>query len=523
MCVRLKHLHLRDPVIYSVYSCAGVALPMTALPFRTYRAEIPKPKLFIAGTWMDSDRDEWLEVRSPATGEVLARVPHASPADVDRAVEAARSAWKTWRLTPPFERAAACHRIADRILARKEQIATVLSLEQGKPYQAEALPEVEETSENFRIAAEDIKRLESWVLPARDPQKRLITLREPIGAWAIITPWNFPTVIPSEYLAPGLAAGNTMVLKPAEQTPLSALLLAECIAEAELPRGVFNLVTGLGPTTGDALVTHPGINGVGLTGEDATGETVQRRAGLKKLLLELGGNGPQIVLEDADLKAAARAAAFGSFLNAGQVCCAAERILVDRQVHSSFLDLLVREAEKVRLGHPLEPGVTMGPMNNLPVLEKTERHLADARQRGARIVFGGKRAPGQPTALYFEPTVVDSVTPDMLLNQEETFGPVAPVMTVKDYDHAIEIANETGYGLQMAVFTRDLSKAFYFAERLRTGNVVINDSTNYWEAHEPFGGGGGTRSGYGRLGGRFTFDEMMHLKTIAFNVEKPRP
>lgn len=483
---------------------------------------LPPLKLFFAGTWQESDSGEWFEVHSPVTGELLAQVPHASAHDVDRAVEAARAAWKGWRLTAPFERAAACHRIADHILTRKELLATLLSLEQGKPYQSEALPEVEETAENFRVAAEDIKRLESWVLPARDPQKRLITIREPVGVWAIITPWNFPTVIPSEYLAPGLAAGNVMILKPAEQTPLAALLLAQCIAEAELPPGVFNLITGLGPTTGDALVSHPGIDGIGLTGETTTGDTVQRRAGVKKLLLELGGNGPQIVLEDADLEAAARAAAFGCYFNAGQVCCATERILIHRRVHDPFLDLLVQETEKVRVGHPLEAAVTMGPLNNYPVLEKTERHLADAREKGGRIVLGGKSMAGRPTLLYFEPTVVDNVTPDMLLNQEETFGPVAPLLMVEDYDQAIAIANGTGYGLQMAVFTRDLSKAFYFAERLRAGNVVINDTTNYWETHEPFGGGGGTRSGYGRLGGRFTFDEMMHLKTVALDIGRLR-
>lgn len=498
-----------------------MAVPASAL--QGLLGELPPPKLFIGGSWQESDGGELFDVRSPVTGDLLASVPHASKQDVDRAVEAARAAGEGWRRTPAFERADACHRIADRILARKELLARVLSLEQGKPYRTEALPEVEETAENFRVAAEDVKRLESWVLPARDPRKRLITLREPVGVWAIITPWNFPTVIPSEYLAPGLAAGNTLILKPAEQTPLAALLVAQCIAEAELPAGVLNLLTGFGPTTGDALVSHPGVNGIGLTGETTTGDSVQRRAGAKKLLLELGGNGPQIVLEDADLEAAARAAAFGCYFNAGQVCCATERILVTQHVHDDFLDLLLQEAQKVRVGHPLEADVTMGPMNNLPVVEKTERHLADARRKGARILAGGQRLAGQPTPLYFEPTVVDGVTPEMLLNLEETFGPVAPLITVDDYDQAIEIANGTGYGLQMAVFTRDLSKAFYFAERLRAGNVVINDTTNYWETHEPFGGGGGTRSGYGRLGGRFTFDEMTHLKTVALDVGGVRP
>jgi acyl-CoA reductase-like NAD-dependent aldehyde dehydrogenase len=481
-------------------------------------AAFPPLKLFIGGRWVESDSKEQLEVVSPATGKLLAKIPHASAADVSRAVDAARKAWDGWRLTPPFERAAACHRIAVRIIARKEEIAAIISLEQGKPYLAEALPEVEETAENFRIAAEDVKRLETPIIPARDPHKRLFTFKVAIGTWGIITPWNFPTVIPSEYFGPGLAAGNTIVFKPAEQTPLAGFLLTQCIAEAELPPGVFNLVSGNGPTTGEALVTHPGIDGIGLTGETSTGETIQRAAGVKKLLMELGGNGPQIVLEDADLVRAAKAAAFGAYFNAGQVCCATERVLVDRRVHKDFLDLVVQEAKSIRVGDPLHPNVTMGPMNNVPVLEKTERHLADALQKGARVVFGGKRVTDQPTNMFFEPTVIDNVSAEMLLNKEETFGPVVPVITVEEYDQAIELANGTGYGLQMSVFTRDIDKAFYFADRLRSGNVVINDTTDYWEAHEPFGGGGGTRSGYGRLGGRFTFDDMTYLKTVALHI-----
>src|SRR3984893_18250916 len=481
-------------------------------------AALPPLKLFIDNKWVDSDATEHVEVHSPSTGQLLGKVPHATAADVARAVESARKAWDAWRLTPPFERSAACHRIADRILARKEIIAGVISLEQGKPYFAEALPEVEESAENFRIAAEDVKRLETPVIPARDPNKRLFTFKVAIGTWGIITPWNFPTVIPSEYFGPGLAAGNTIVFKPAEQTPLAGLLLTQCIAEAGLPPGVFNLICGDGPTTGDALVTHPGIDGIGLTGETTTGDTIQRRAGVKKLLMELGGNGPQIVLEDADLPRAAKAAAFGAYFNAGQVCCATERVLVDRRVHSDFLDLLIQEAKSVHVGHPFHPDVKMGPMNNDSVLEKTEGHLSDALKKGAPGVFCGHGWVGHQTNMFFEPPVIDNVTADTLLNKEETFGPVVPVITVDGYDQAIELANGTGYGLQMAVFTRDIDKAFYFAERLRAGNVVINDTTDYWEAHEPFGGGGGTRSGYGRLGGRFTFDDMTHLKTIALHI-----
>lgn len=486
-------------------------------------AALPPLKLFIGNEWVTGHGQEQIEVRNPATGELLATLANASIEDVNRAVASSRAAWNDWKLTPPFERAAACHRIADRILAHKEQLAAIISLEQGKPYASEALPEVEESAENFRIAAEDVKRMETPIIPARDPNKRLLTFKEPIGTWAVITPWNFPAVIPSEYFGPGLAAGNTIVFKPAEQTPLSGLFMAQCVLEAGLPPGVFNVVTGLGPTTGDALVSHPGIDGIGLTGETTTGDTIQRRSGVKKLLMELGGNGPQIVLEDADLERAAKAAAFGAYFNAGQVCCATERVLVDRRVHKDFLDLVIQEAGKVRLGDPFGADTTMGPMNNAPVLEKTERHLADAQKKGARIVFGGKRLTNQSSNHFFEPTVIDQVSTDMLLHNEETFGPVVPVITVNDYEQALELANGTGYGLQMAIFTRDIDKAFYFAQRLRSGNVVINDTTDYWEAHEPFGGGGGTRSGYGRLGGRFTFDDMTHLKTVALHINDLKP
>jgi acyl-CoA reductase-like NAD-dependent aldehyde dehydrogenase len=498
---------------------------MHSLPMKTEQVlgALPPQKLFIHGKWVDSDSSERLEVYSPSSGKLLATVPHASEKDVNRAVESARKAGEGWRLTPPFERSSVCHRIADRILLHKETIAAIISLEQGKPYFSEALPEVEETAENFRIAAEDVKRLESPIIPARDPNKRLFTFKVAIGTWGIITPWNFPTVIPSEYFGPGIAAGNTIVFKPAEQTPLAGLFMAQCIAEADLPPGVFNLVTGLGPSTGDALVCHSGIDGIGLTGETHTGDTIQRRAGIKKLLMELGGNGPQIILEDADLRRAAKAAAFGAYFNAGQVCCATERVLVDRRVQKDFLDLVIQEAKNVRVGDPFGEGIHMGPMNNISVLEKTERHLADAQHNGARIVFGGKRIANQPTNYFFEPTVIDKVSPEMLLNNEETFGPVVPVITVDGYEKAIELANATGYGLQMAIFTQDIDKAFYFADRLRSGNVVINDTTDYWEAHEPFGGGGGTKSGYGRLGGRFTFDDMTHLKTVALHINSLTP
>jgi len=489
---------------------------------------IPKELLgktnLIGGAWVDARSGERFEVRSPVTGQILAEVPSCAAADVDDAVAAAKAAWPAFKALHVYERAAVVLRMAEIIRERAETIARVLSVEQGKPYATESLPEVLEVALNFQLAAEDVVRMETPVIPMRDPNKRVLTFREPYGVMAVITPWNFPTVIPSEYIGPGLAAGNTMVMKPASTTPLSMILVAHCVEDAleqfDLPKGVFNLITGRGSVVGDYLVSHPDVNIIGFTGETVTGESISAKAGIKQTLMELGGNGPQIVCSDANLEAAAAAAAFGCFFNAGQVCCATERILVERSVHDRFLELLLKETEKWHLGDPLDPETTMGPLNNEPTAIKTEEHLADATAKGAEILIGGQRESGRPTRLYFQPTVIDGVRRDMLLNLEETFGPVAPVIQYTGDEEAVEIANETGYGLQMSVFTSSIKRCFWFADRLRTGNIVFNDTTDYWEAHEPFGGGGGTKSGHGRLGGRFTLDDVTHLKTVAIDIAK---
>lgn len=486
--------------------------------------ELTSDANLIAGAWVEARSGERFAVTSPVTGELLAEVPSCAAADVDAAVAAAKAAWPAYKALHVYERAAVVLRMAELIRSRAESIARVLSVEQGKPYETESLPEVLEVALNFQLAGEDVVRMETPVLTMRDPNKRVMTTREAYGVMAVITPWNFPTVIPSEYIGPGLAVGNTMVMKPASTTPLSMIMVARCIQEAfeeaGLPGAIFNLITGRGAVVGDYLVSHPDVDIIGFTGETVTGESICAKAGIKQTLMELGGNGPQIVCADADLEAAAAAAAFGSFFNAGQVCCATERILVEDRVHDRFLGLLLAEAGKWRLGDPLEAATMMGPLNNEPTAVKTEEHLADAKAKGAEILAGGERESGRPTGFYFPATVIDGVRRDMLLNLEETFGPVAPVIRFSTDAEAVEIANESGYGLQMSVFTSSLKRCFWYADRLRTGNVVFNDTTDYWEAHEPFGGGGGTRSGHGRLGGRFTLDDVTHLKTIAIDFEK---
>jgi acyl-CoA reductase-like NAD-dependent aldehyde dehydrogenase len=475
---------------------------------------------FVGGAWIAAESDSVRTIVSPVTGEAIADAPDASAADVERAVAAARAAQPGWAARTAWERAEVCHAIADLIDARREEFARALTLEQGKPYEAEALPDIDETAENFRIAAEDVKRLETAIVPSRDAGKRILTFRKPNGVYAAITPWNFPTLIPVELIAPGIAAGNTLVVKPSEWTPVAMANFMQIMADAGLPDGVVNVVYG-GGETGERLVTHPGIDCIGFVGSHATADRIVRAAGLKRSLIEASGNGPVIVCEDADLARAARGAVFGGFFCAGQVCCATERVLVHERVHDAFLEQVVATAAEWRLGDPFDPATTVGPMNNEPTARKMDRHLEDAVAKGASVVLGGSRASGHPTGLYYEPTVLADVSLDTLVNREETFGPIVPLIRVSSDEEALRVANDSHLGLQAAVYTSDLARAFGYADGLRTGNVVVNDSTDYWEAHEPFGGAPGTQSGWGRIGGRYTMLDMTDLKTVVLDVSAP--
>jgi acyl-CoA reductase-like NAD-dependent aldehyde dehydrogenase len=472
---------------------------------------------FIGGDWVEATGDSARTIVSPATGDALADAPNASLNDVDAAVSAARTAQPKWAALSAWDRARVCHAIADLISERREWFANELTLEQGKPYTSEALPDIDETAENFRIAAEDAKRLESAVIPSQDPNKRIITVRKPNGVYGAITPWNFPTLIPVELIAPGIAAGNTIVIKPSEWTPIAMANFIALMAEAGLPDGVVNVVYGAGDV-GEALVTHPDVDCIGFVGSHTTAEKIVRAAGLKRSLIEGSGNGPVVVCEDADLSRAAVGAVFGGFFCAGQVCCATERVLVHERVHDAFLDEVVKAADAWKLGDPFDDSTLVGPMNNEPTASKMDAHLEDAIEKGATLVRGGSRAAGRPTDLYYEPTVITDVGVDTLINREETFGPIVPLIRVKSDDEALAVANDSHLGLQAAVYTSSLKRAFQYAENLRVGNVVVNDSTDYWEAHEPFGGASGTRSGWGRIGGRYTMLDMTDLKTIVLDV-----
>ncbi len=473
--------------------------------------------IFVAGAWREPQQGRSLGATSPATGESLGDFASGSAADVDAAVAAAAEGARAMRRLTPVERAHLCHRIADRIHARRDALGRLIALEQGKPLWTEALPEVDEAVECFRLWGEEGRRLEGTVFSSADPRKRIFAMRRPRGVYAIVTPWNWPLTMPAELLAPALAAGNAVVWVPAPSTSLVAVALAECLSEADLPAGAANLVTGTGAVVGDAAVAHPGTHAVAFIGSIATGHHVAARAAGKPLLLELGGNGPFIVCADADISRAARAAAVGAFLCAGQSCAAAERILVDARVAAAFVEALCGEADRLRLGHPLEPGTTMGPLNNAAVADKTERHVEDARRRGATVHRGGRRAPGRPTPLYFEPTVLSGVTAGMEIFEEETFGPVAPVAAFEREDALCDLVRGP-YGLVGAVWSRDAARALELAESLDCGVVNINETTNYWELHVPYGGMRG--SGVGRIGGRASIEAMTDVQTILLDLRR---
>jgi len=469
--------------------------------------------MFVDGRWAGSQSGETFTADSPATGETIAEVPQGSRADAQLAIAAANRAGEAWARTTAFERAAFMHRIADRVEARRDELAHTLTLDQGKPLH-ESRDEVEELVAYWRNAAEDGKRLEGRLANSFTPGKRVLLVRRPRGVIGVITPWNWPYTMPAELIAPALASGNTVVWTPASSTAVAAVALAECVVEADLPAGVFNLVTGPGSVVGDEIARNPGTHGVGFIGSTETGRKVAEAAAGKAAVLELGGNGPVVVMDDADLELAADAAVTACFLCAGQSCTAGERLLVHRDVREAFVEQLRERTRSVVLGDPFDAATTMGPLNNAGVAEKMDEHVADAIERGARVVHGGARAAGFPTDLYWQPTVLDGVPADARVAQEETFGPIAPVVAVDSLQHAIALTNASPYGLLSAIFTRDLAQGLRFADEVRTGWVNINDSSNYWEAHLPFGGRAGTASGIGRVGGSAPMESFTELQTV---------
>ena len=472
-------------------------------------------KLFVGGEWAPSASGVTFTATSPATGEEIAQVAQGDRADAVRAIAAARAAAEPWARLTAFERAAKMHAVGDLIEERREELARMLTLDQGKPLHAEAYGEVDELVEYWRMAAEDAKRLGGELPNSFTAGHRVMLVRRPRGAIGVISPWNWPYTMPAELIAPALAAGNTVVWTPAPSTAVCAGELARAIVDADLPPGVFNLVTGPGPVVGDEIARNPGLAGIAFIGSTATGALVASAAAGKATLLEMGGNGPLVVMDDANVAAAVEATLAACFLCAGQSCTAGERILVHHAVRDEYVERLARAvSERVLLGDPFAAETTMGPLNNEPVASKMDEHVADALEGGATLVCGGSRTPGFPTDLYWQPTILDGVRADARVAVEETFGPVAPVVAIDSLEQAIELTNASPYGLLAAIWTADLARGLRFADAVRTGWVNVNESTNYWEAHLPFGGRAGTGSGIGRVGGAHVMHAFTELQTV---------
>lgn len=479
-----------------------------------------KVNFFINGESRTSDSGETFITYSPSSGEPVAMVEKGTRKDAQLGIEAAYKNKDKFANLSVWDRSMILRNIADKLEENKEEVAKAMSLEQGKPYYTEALIEVGRAVEGFGNASEHIKWFETSVINVKDPTKRVWTIRQPKGVFGVITPWNMPINIPVEYIAPGLATGNTIVWLPAPSVSYCTSKLMECISEADVPAGIVNFVTGLGEEVGDEIVINPKVNGIGFTGSSQTGSIIAKRGSKKSMILELGGNGPTIIFDDAKIgEKEFKGIASASFINAGQICAATGRVLVHESRKSEVIDGLVNYAKTIKVGESFDERTMMGPLHTEDVCKKMDKHTEDATSRGAKIEFGGKRLNGFKTNLFYEPTIISNVHPDALANCEETFGPIAPIVTFSDKNELKEIINKSSAGLTASVFTSDMSKAIRYAEEIKTGIVNINDRSTYWELHIPFGGASGTNSGKGRLGGMKMIGEMTDLKTITMTIE----
>ncbi len=474
-------------------------------------------RLFIGGEWADAASGATFEVIDPARAEVLTEVAEAGVEDVDRAVRAARKAFEggEWREMSPRARGRLLWKLAERLEERKDEIARVETLNNGKPLFESGI-DVAMTIQTFEYYAGWTTKIEGETIPVSVPFQFNYTLREPIGVVGAIVPWNFPLNIASWKVAPALAAGCTVVLKPATETPLTALLLADVAAEVGLPPGVLNIVPGRGSTAGEAVVAHPGVDKIAFTGSTEVGQRIATVAAgtVKRVSLELGGKSPNIVFADAELPIAAKGALAGIFYGKGEVCAAGSRLLVERSAHKQLVGMVAEGADRMKVGDPFEKGTRIGAIVSERQMESVLGYIAKGVEEGARVVAGGGRADIGP-GYFVRPTVFDDVTSEMTIAREEIFGPVLATLTFEDVDDAIEQANDTMYGLAAAVWTSDVKKAHYVASRLKAGTVWIN-TYNLYDPASPFGGY--KQSGYGRdLGGQ-ALDQYTQLKSVWVNL-----
>ena len=475
-------------------------------------------KMRIGSEWKTS-QSNWLEIKSPVNSEIIGYTPIGNSDDIDEAVKKAHESKKILSKLSIWDKAKICNQIADVILKNKDELANLLTLEQGKPLYSEALAEIDTAANAFKNWGEQAKWLETNFFLTENKNKRCFSILQARGVYGIITPWNFPFSLPVTFLAPGFLAGNSMVWVPAPTTSLISKRLIDCIIEGGMPDGIINMVSGIGSDVGDKLVSHKGTNAICFVGSSETGKIVASRGAGKHLILELGGNGPTIVFDDANLNDAVKKITLGCCLNAGQICTATERILVNKKIEEKFIELIINEMKNVNIGNSFDKNTNLGPINNFPGKEKINLHLKDAIDSGAEIVHGGNFISDHGSPLYFEPTVITKLKKTSLLNIEETFGPVAPILSFENDDDLFETISASNFGLFGSIFTNNLSKAFKYSEKLKCGNVNVNDMSCYWETHIPAGGASGSSSGYGRQGGRHTIQEMSDLKTITMDIQ----
>ena len=479
-------------------------------------ALIKPGKTMLAGDWVGADSGETIAVTNPATNETIATVPKMGKAETERAIIASDIAQKQWKKLTAAARAIILKRWFDLIIVNREDLALILTSEQGKPL-AESRGEVTYGASFIEWFAEEAKRVYGEVIPATSNDRKLLVIKQPIGVTAAITPWNFPIAMITRKAAPALAAGCSMIIKPAEQTPLSAIALAVLAEEAGVPAGVLQVITGKAREIGAAMCESPIVTKLSFTGSTEVGRILMAQCAptIKKLSLELGGNAPFIVFDDADLDAAVEGAMISKFRNAGQTCVCANRLFVQDGVFDAFASKLATKVNTLKVGAGVDDGVTQGPLIDMAAIEKVESHIKDAVNKGAKIVSGGKRhAPNSQTqgGTFFEPTILADVTADSLIFSEETFGPVAPLFRFKTDDEVIELANRTEFGLASYFYSRDIGRIWRVAEALEYGMVGVNTGMISTEV-APFGGI--KQSGLGREGSHHGIDDYLEIKYIA--------
>ena len=469
-----------------------------------------RQQCYINGEWVDADDKSTFAVYNPADGQQIGVAPAMGVAETRRAIEAANAAWPAWRAKSAKERAAILRKWFDLMMAAQEDLAVLMTVEQGKPL-AESRGEVAYGASFIEWFAEEGKRVYGDTIPAQGPDRRIVVIKEPIGVCAAVTPWNFPNAMITRKAGPALAAGCTMIIKPASMTPYSALALCELAERAGIPKGVLSVVTGPAGPIGKELTTNPLVRKFTFTGSTEVGKKLMEQCAstVKKVSLELGGNAPFIVFDDADIDAAVDGAMASKFRNTGQTCVCANRMFVQEGVYDKFSQKLGEKVAAMKVGNGLESGVVQGPLIEKKAVEKVEEHIADALAKGARVVTGGKRH--EKGGQFFQPTVLANVTPAMKITREETFGPVAPLYRFKTEGELLKLANDTEYGLAAYFYSRDIGRVWRVAEGIEAGIIGINVGIISTEV-APFGGM--KESGIGREGSKYGIEEFLEVKYL---------